>query len=81
MKSQKYVCGSRKCDLCICEKLLIARADLNVLLKPSDNWRHETQCHGYLLLLITLLDAAVDDLQTRPLRQILLFLRNNSLTV
>ena len=23
MKSQKYVCGSGKCDLCICEKLLI----------------------------------------------------------
>ena len=21
--------------------------------KPSDDWRHETQCHGYLLLLIT----------------------------
>ena len=100
MKSQKYVCGSRKCDLCICEKLLISRADPNVLLnkrdelvskcrhrnkftlkcfkdrydnlyysmyviililrfthkycrKPSDDWRHETHCHGYLLLLIT----------------------------
>ena len=32
MKSQKYVCGSRKCDLCICEKLFISRADPNVLL-------------------------------------------------
>ena len=21
--------------------------------KPSDDWRHETQCHGYQLLLIT----------------------------
>ena len=21
--------------------------------KPSDDWKHETQCHGYLLLLIT----------------------------
>ena len=30
MKSHKYVCGSRKCDLCICEKLLIARGDPNV---------------------------------------------------
>ena len=30
MKSQKHVCGSRKCDLCVCEKLLIARADPNV---------------------------------------------------
>ena len=101
VKAQKYVCGSRKCDLCICEKLLIARADPNVLFikrnelvskcchrnkftlkcfkdrqdnpyylvyvimfalfflsrykycrTPSDHWRHETQCHGYLLLLI-----------------------------
>ena len=32
MKSQKYVCGLRKRDLCIYEKLLIARADPNVLL-------------------------------------------------
>ena len=35
MKSQKYVCGSRKCDLCICEKLLISRADPNVLLNKQ----------------------------------------------
>ena len=21
--------------------------------KPSDDWRHETQCYGYLLFLIT----------------------------
>ena len=32
MRLQKYVCGSRKCDLCICEKLLIAKAYPNVLL-------------------------------------------------
>ena len=37
MKSQKYVCVSRKCDLCICEKLLIARADPNVLLNKRDD--------------------------------------------
>ena len=36
MKSQKYVCGSRKCNLCICEKLFIARADPNVLLNKRD---------------------------------------------
>ena len=36
MKSQKYVCGSRKCDLCICEKLLISREDPNVLLNKCD---------------------------------------------
>ena len=36
MEAQKYVCGSRKCDLCICEKLLIARADPNVLLNKRD---------------------------------------------
>ena len=36
MKSDKYVCGSQKCDLCICEKLLIARAGPNVLLNKHD---------------------------------------------
>ena len=36
MKSQKYVCGSQKCDLCICEKLLIARVDPNILLNKTD---------------------------------------------
>ena len=36
IKSQKYVCGSRRCDLCICEKLLISRADPNVLLNKCD---------------------------------------------
>ena len=36
MKSHKYVCGSRKCDSCISEKLLIARADPNVLLNKRD---------------------------------------------
>ena len=47
MKSQKYVCGSRKCDLCICEKLLISRADPNVLLNKRDKLvskcRHRNQ--------------------------------------
>ena len=38
MKSQKYVCGSRKCDLCKCEKLLILRADQNVLLNEHDEF-------------------------------------------
>ena len=33
MKSKKYVCRSQKCNLCICEKLVIARAGLNVILK------------------------------------------------
>ena len=36
MKSQKHVCGSPKCDLCICEKLLISRADPNILLNKRD---------------------------------------------
>ena len=36
MKSQKNVCGSRKCDLCICEKLLISREDPNVFLNKRD---------------------------------------------
>ena len=36
MKSQKYACRSRKCDLCVCEKLLMSRADPNVLLNKRD---------------------------------------------
>ena len=36
MNPHKYVCESRKYDLCICEKLLIARADPNVLLNKRD---------------------------------------------
>ena len=35
----------------------------------------------HLVCYITWLGATLDDFQTRPLRQILLFLRNNSLTV
>ena len=36
MKLQKYIWGSWKCDLCIFEKLLITRADPNVLLNKHD---------------------------------------------
>ena len=36
MKSQKYICRSRECELCISEKLLFARADANVLLNKLD---------------------------------------------
>ena len=36
MKSQKYVCRSRKCDLCICEKLLISRANPVLLHKRNE---------------------------------------------
>ena len=36
MKLQNYVCGSRKCDLSICEKLHISRADPNVFLNKHD---------------------------------------------
>ena len=36
MKSQKYVCGSQKFYLRVCEKLLIARADKNVLLNKHE---------------------------------------------
>ena len=36
MKLQKDVCRSRKCDLGICDKFLISRADPNVLLNKRD---------------------------------------------
>ena len=38
IKSQKCVCESRNCDLCICEKLLISRVDPNVLLNKPDEF-------------------------------------------
>ena len=43
MKAQKYVCVSRKCDLCIREKLLIARAEPNVLFNKRDEL--VSKCH------------------------------------
>ena len=38
-----YICGSKRCDLCLTEKLLIAKADLRALL----NKRSEivSKCH------------------------------------
>ena len=36
MKSRRYGCGSRKWDLCICDKLLIGIADPDVLLNKRD---------------------------------------------
>ena len=47
MKSHKYVCDSRKCDLWICEELLIARGDPYVLLNKRDElvskYRHRNK--------------------------------------
>ena len=31
-KNALYICGSKRCDLCLTEKLLIAKADLRALL-------------------------------------------------
>ena len=36
MKAQKHVCESRKCDLFICEKLIIAIVEPKVLLSKHD---------------------------------------------
>ena len=36
MKAHPYICGTRKCDLCLCEKLLIARANSAILLNKRD---------------------------------------------
>ena len=44
IKSQRYVCGSQKCDLCICGKLLIARVDPNVLLNKRDKIIYTIWC-------------------------------------
>ena len=36
MKAHPYICGMRKCDLCLCEKLLVARANSTSLLNKRD---------------------------------------------
>ena len=36
MTAHPYICGTRKCDLCLCEKLLIARANSESLLNKCD---------------------------------------------
>ena len=36
IKAHPYICGTRKCDLCWCEKLLIARANSGSLLNKRD---------------------------------------------
>ena len=36
MKAHPYICGMRKCDLCLCEKLVIARANSANLLNKRD---------------------------------------------
>ena len=36
MKAHPYICGTRKCDLCLCEKLMIARANSASLLNKGD---------------------------------------------
>ena len=36
MKAHPYICGTKKCDLSLCEKLLIARANSVSLLNKRD---------------------------------------------
>ena len=36
MKAHPYTCGTRKCDLCLCEKLVITRANSTSLLNKRD---------------------------------------------
>ena len=36
MKTHPYICGTKKCDLSLCEKLLIARANSVSLLNKRD---------------------------------------------
>ena len=36
MKGHSYICGTRKCDLCLCEKLMFARANSASLLNKRD---------------------------------------------
>ena len=43
VKVHPYIRGTRKCDLCLCEKLLIARADSASLLNKHD--KLFSKCH------------------------------------
>ena len=43
MKAYPYICGTRKCDLCLSEKLMIARANSASLLNKRDEL--VSKCH------------------------------------
>ena len=65
-KAHPHICATKKCDLCLCEKLLITRANSLGLLDKCDELiskcrcmnnftlKHETQCNGILLLSVAL---------------------------
>ena len=36
MKAHPNICGTRKCDLCLCDKLMMARANSASLLNKRD---------------------------------------------
>ena len=36
MRAHRYICGARKCDLCLCEKLKIPTANSASLLNKRD---------------------------------------------
>ena len=42
-KANPKICGTRKCDLCLCEKLMIARANSASLLNQCNE--HVSKCH------------------------------------
>ena len=43
MKTHPYICGTRKCHLCLCEKLMIAPANSANLLNKRDEL--VSKCH------------------------------------
>ena len=53
MKAYPYVCGTRKCDLCLCKKLMIAKANSASLLNKRDEhiskYRHIISLHESVL--------------------------------
>ena len=44
MKTHPYIYGTRKCDLCFCEKLMIASAKSEILLNKHDELVSKS-CH------------------------------------
>ena len=41
MKAHPNICGTRKCDLCLCDKLMMARANSASLLNKHDEFVSE----------------------------------------
>ena len=58
MKVHPYICGMRKCDLCLREKLLIARANSASLLNKRDELISKCRHINKFTMMIMMMDCS-----------------------